>query len=115
MTMIFHNPNCGTSRKTLALLRERGIEPTVIEYLKTPPSREELSELIAALGIPVRALLRRKESLYAELGVDDPKWSDAELIAFIAEHPILMERPVVVTPKGARLCRPAETLLEVLD
>ncbi|AKU92856.1 Arsenate reductase [Vulgatibacter incomptus] len=113
--MIFHNPNCGTSRKTLALLRERGIEPTVIEYLKTPPSREELSELIAALGIPVRALLRRKESLYAELGVDDPKWSDAELIAFIAEHPILMERPVVVTPKGARLCRPAETLLEVLD
>ena len=114
MTKIYHNPNCSTSRRTLALLRERGIEPTVIEYLKEPPSRAELAALIEAMGIAPRALLRRKESLYAELGLDDPKWTDAELIDVMVEHPILIERPIVVTEKGVRLCRPVETVLEVL-
>lgn len=114
-TTIFHNPRCSTSRKTLALLQERGIEPKVIEYLRTPPSRVELAKLIAAMGITPRALLRRKEALYAELGLDDPKWTDEQLIDFMVEHPRLIERPIVVTAKGARLGRPPENVLEILD
>jgi arsenate reductase (glutaredoxin) len=112
---IYHNPNCGTSRNTLAMIRQSGEEPTVIEYLKHPPGRAELVELIAAMGIPARALLREKGTPYAELGLADPKWSDDELIDFIVAHPILMNRPIVVTPKGARLCRPSELVLGLLD
>jgi len=111
---IFHNPACGTSRNTLALIRHAGIEPEVVEYLKTPPSRETLTRLVAAMGIPVRALLREKGTPYVELGLADPKWTDDELIGFIARHPILMNRPVVVTPLGTRLCRPSEAVLELL-
>ncbi|MGH6646877.1 arsenate reductase (glutaredoxin) [Aquabacterium sp.] len=111
---IFHNPACGTSRSTLALLRERGFEPQVIEYLKTPPSREALQGLLDELAIPARELLRGKEALYSELGLDDAKWSDAELLDILAAHPALFNRPVVVTPKGARVCRPAERVLEIL-
>lgn len=111
---IYHNPKCGTSRNTLAMIRESGAEPEIIEYLKTPPTRERLAELIKLMNTPARELLRRKEALYDELGLDDPKWSDADLIGFMAEHPILMNRPIVVTPRGARLCRPAETVLEIL-
>ena len=111
---IYHNPACGTSRNTLAMIRNSGEEPQVIEYLKTPPSRETLVELIAALGIPVRGLLRRKGTPYDELRLDDPKWTDEQLIDFIVQHPILMNRPVVVTPLGARLCRPSEAVLDIL-
>ncbi len=111
---IYHNPKCGTSRNTLAMIRQSGVEPEVIEYLKTPPGREKLVELIAAMGIPVRDLLRQKGTPYDELGLGDPKWSDDELIDFMVEHPILMNRPVVVTPKGAALCRPSEKVLELL-
>lgn len=114
MTKIFHNPKCGTSRKTLALLRERGIEPEIVEYLKTPPSRDELEELIERMGTGVRSVLRKRGTPYEELGLDDPKWSDAELLDFMVEHPILIERPIVVTPKGVRLCRPMEAVLEIL-
>jgi arsenate reductase len=111
---IYHNPSCGTSRNTLTMIRQSGEEPTVIEYLKTPPSRERLKELIAAVGIPVRALLREKGTPYAELGLGDPKWTDDELIDFMMRHPILINRPIVVTPKGVRLCRPSEAVLELL-
>lgn len=111
---IYHNPACGTSRKTLELIRERGEEPTVIEYLKTPLDRATLTALIAKMGVPVRSVLRERGTPYAELGLDDPKWSDEQLIAFIAQHPILMNRPIVVTPLGARLCRPMEAVLEIL-
>lgn len=111
---IYHNPKCGTSRSTLAMIRESGAEPEIIEYLKTPPTRERLAELIKLMNVPARELLRRKEPLYDEIGLDDPKWGDADLIGFMAEHPILINRPIVVTPRGARLCRPAETVLEVL-
>lgn len=111
---IYHNPACGTSRNTLALIRNSGAEPTVIEYLKTPPGVPELQALVAALNIPVRGLLRRKGTPYDELGLDDPKWSDDELLGFVAQHPILLERPVVVTPVGARLCRPSELVLDIL-
>jgi arsenate reductase len=111
---IYHNPGCGTSRNTLALIRHAGIEPHVIEYLKTPPSRAELQRLIAAMGIPVRALLREKGTPYAELQLGDPKWSDDELLGFIQQHPILMNRPIVVTPLGTRLCRPSEAVLQIL-
>lgn len=111
---LFHNPGCGTSRSTLALLREAGIEPRVVEYLKTPPSRAELDALVAALGLPVRDLLRRKEALYAELGLDEPRWSDDALVDVLQRHPILLNRPVVVTPLGARVCRPAEVVREIL-
>ena len=111
---IYHNPACGTSRNTLALIRQSGEEPEVIEYLKTPPSRERLVELIGAMGITPRALLRRKGTPYDELGLDDPKWSDDEIIDFMLAHPILINRPIVVTPKGVRLCRPSETVLEIL-
>ena len=112
---IYHNPACGTSRNTLAMIRQSGDEPEVIEYLKTPPGRDKLVELIAAMDIPVRDLLRRKGTPYDELGLDDPKWSDDQLIDFMVEHPILMNRPVVVTEKGTALCRPSEKVLELLD
>jgi arsenate reductase len=111
---IFHNPDCGTSRNTLALIRHSGVEPNVIEYLKTPPSRAQLQQLVAAMGIPVRAILRQKGTPYAELGLDDPKWSDEELLDFVVAHPILLHRPVVVTPLGTKLCRPSEAVLEIL-
>ena len=111
---IYHNPACGTSRNTLAMIRNSGEEPQVIEYLKTPPSRETLAGLVAALGIPVRDLLRRKGTPYDELQLDDPKWTDGQLLDFIVQQPILMNRPVVVTPLGARLCRPSEAVLEIL-
>jgi arsenate reductase (glutaredoxin) len=111
---IYHNPACGTSRNTLAMIRQSGEEPDVIEYLKTPPSREKLVELIAAMGINPRDLLREKGTPYAELGLGDPKWSDDELIEFMMAHPILINRPIVVTPLGARLCRPSEAVLDIL-
>lgn len=112
---IYHNPKCGTSRNTLAMIRASGVEPEVIEYLKEPPTRERLVELIAATGIPVRELLRRKGTPYDELQLDDPKWTDDQLIDFMIAHPILINRPVVVTEKGARLCRPPELVLDLLD
>ncbi len=111
---IYHNPACGTSRNTLALIRNSGDEPEVVEYLKTPPGRAKLVELIAALGVPVRELLREKGTPYAELDLGNPKWSDDELIDFMVQHPILMNRPIVVTPLGARLCRPSELVLDLL-
>ena len=112
---IYHNPSCGTSRNTLAMIRQSGEEPEVIEYLKTPPSRVRLVELIASLGISTRELLREKGTPYAELGLSDPKWSDDELIDFMLAHPILINRPIVVTAKGVRLCRPSELVLDLLD
>ncbi len=112
---IYHNPDCGTSRNTLAMIRQSGAEPVVIEYLKTPPTRETLQQLIAAMGIPVRALLREKGTPYKALGLDDPKWSDDELLDFMMAHPILINRPIVVTPKGTRLCRPSEAVVDLLD
>ncbi len=111
---IFHNPACGTSRNTLALIRHAGIEPTVIEYLKTPPSREQLVNLIAEMGITVRDILRQKGTPYDELALGNPKWTDAQLLDFIGQHPILMNRPIVRTPLGTRLCRPSEAVLELL-
>jgi arsenate reductase len=111
---IFHNPACGTSRNTLALIRHAGIEPRVVEYLKTPPSKDELRALLAAMQIPVRELLREKGTPYAELGLADPKWTDEQLLDFIQQHPILMNRPVVQTPLGTKLCRPSEEVLELL-
>jgi arsenate reductase len=112
--VIYHNPSCGTSRNTLAMIRQSGEEPEVIEYLKTPPSRARLVELISAMGISPRALLRRKGTPYDELGLDDAKWSDDQLIDFMIAHPILINRPIVVTPKGVRLCRPSEVVLDIL-
>jgi arsenate reductase (glutaredoxin) len=112
---IYHNPACGTSRNTLAMIRQSGEQPEVIEYLKTPPSRARLIELSKAMGISVRDLLREKGTPYAELGLADPKWSDDELIEFMLAHPILINRPIVVTARGARLCRPSELVLELLD
>ena len=111
---IYHNPDCGTSRNTLAMIRQSGVEPTIIEYLKTPPTRERLVALIKAMDIPVRALLREKGTPFHELGLDDPKWSDDELIDQMLAHPILINRPIVVTPKGVKLCRPSEAVLDLL-
>ena len=111
---IYHNPKCGTSRNTLEMIRKSGVEPEIIEYLKTLPSREKLVDLIGLMGISPRDLLRQKGTPYDELGLDDPKWTDDELIDFMIEHPILMNRPVVVSEKGARLCRPSEQVLELL-
>ena len=111
---IFHNPACGTSRNVLALIRNSGVEPVIVEYLKTPPGRAKLVELIAALGVPVREVLRQKATPYAELQLDDQKWTDDQLIDFMVAHPILMNRPIVVTPLGARLCRPSELVLDLL-
>lgn len=111
---IYHNPACGTSRNVLALIRNTGDEPTVIEYLKTPPDRATLTQLIAAMGVPVRDVLRQKGTPYDELGLGDPKWSDEQLIDFMLQHPILINRPIVVTPRGTRLCRPSEAVLDIL-
>ena len=112
---IYHNPSCGTSRNTLAMIRQSGVEPEVIEYLKTPPSRVRLVELIAAIGTSPRALLREKGTPYAELGLADPKWSDDDLIDTMLAHPILINRPIVATPRGVRLCRPSELVLDLLE
>jgi len=111
---IFHNPDCGTSRNTLALIRHSGVEPEVIEYLKTPPPKERLRELALAMGMPVRALLREKGTPYAELKLGDPSWTDDQLLDFMVQHPILLNRPVVVTPLGTKLCRPSEAVLDIL-
>jgi arsenate reductase (glutaredoxin) len=111
---IYHNPRCGTSRNTLAMIRNSGAEPTVIEYLKTPPSRETLVELIAAAGLGVRGILRAKEAVFAELGLADPTQTDEALIDAMMAHPILINRPIVVTPLGTRLCRPSEVVLDIL-
>jgi len=111
---IYHNPDCGTSRNTLAMIRQSGEDPLVIEYLKSPPSREKLVELIAAMGIGVRGLLREKGTPYAELGLADPAWSDDQLIDQMLAHPILINRPIVVTPLGTKLCRPSEAVLDIL-
>jgi arsenate reductase len=111
-SVIYHNPRCSTSRKTLDLLRDNGIEPEVIQYLKTPPSRDELVQLITDAGIEVRAAVRKRESLYSDLGLADA--SDDELLDAMAEHPILIERPFVVTAKGTRLARPIDTVREIL-
>jgi arsenic resistance protein ArsH len=111
---IYHNPNCGTSRNTLALIRNSGEEPIIIEYLKTPPSRETLVKLLADAGLTVREVLREKGTPYAELGLDDPKWTDEQLLDLIGQHPILMNRPIVVTPIGTKLCRPSEAVLDIL-
>lgn len=113
-TTIFHNPKCGTSRKVLGLLRDEGHDPTVIEYLKTPPTRAELTALLAKLGIGPRALLRKKEAAYAQLDLGNPAHGDDAVIDAILAHPILMERPIVVTPLGARVCRPPERLRDIL-
>jgi len=112
---IYHNPACGTSRNTLALIRNSGVEPEVVEYLKTPPSKERLQQLLADMGLGARALLRQKGTPFDELGLADPKWTDDELLDFVVQHPILMNRPVVVTPLGAKLCRPSESVLELLE
>ena len=111
---IYHNPYCGTSRNVLALIRNSGVEPEVVEYLKTPPGRDKLLELVAQLGIPVRELLRQKGTPYDELQLDNPTLSDDELIDAMVAHPMLMNRPIVVTPLGTRLCRPSEALLDLL-
>lgn len=111
---IYHNPDCGTSRNTLAMIRQSGEEPVVIEYLKTPPSHEKLVELLSAMKMPPRELLREKGTPFAELGLADPKWSDDELIGFMLAHPILINRPIVVTPVGVRLARPSEAVLDIL-
>ena len=112
--IIYHNPACDTSRNVLALIRNTGDEPTVVEYLKTPPDRATLTRLIAAMGMPVREVLRQKGTPYDELGLGDPTWSDDQLIDFMLQHPILINRPIVVTPLGTRLCRPSEAVLDIL-
>ncbi len=112
--IIYHNPDCGTSRNTLAMIRNAGIEPHVVEYLKTPLSRALLLQLIARAGLTPRALLRQKGTPYAELGLDDPALSDEQLLDAMMAHPILINRPLVVSPLGVRLCRPSETVLEIL-
>ncbi|TIT28244.1 MAG: arsenate reductase (glutaredoxin) [Mesorhizobium sp.] len=111
---IYHNPDCGTSRNTLAIIRQSGEEPEVIEYLKNPPSRERLVELIAAMGMTPRELLREKGTPYAELNLGDPKWTDDEIVDFMLAHPILINRPIVVTPLGVILARPSEAVLDIL-
>ena len=111
---IYHNPACGTSRNVLGLIRNAGEEPRIVEYLKTPPGRDELVDLIARMGIPVRELLRRKGTPYDDLGLDDPALGDAQLIDAMMAHPILINRPIVVTPLGVRLCRPSEAVLDIL-
>ena len=113
-TTIYHNPKCGTSRKALGILRDAGHGPRIIEYLKTPPTRAELTDLLKKMGLTPRQLLRKKEAPYAELGLDDPAKTDAQIIDAMLAHPILMERPIVVTGKGVRLCRPIEKLAEVM-
>jgi arsenate reductase (glutaredoxin) len=112
--IIYHNSDCGTSRNTLALIRNAGIEPHVIEYLKTPPTRTLLKQLIARMGVPVRAVIREKGTPFAELGLDDPSLTDDQLLDAMMARPILINRPIVVTPKGVRLCRPSEAVLDLL-
>lgn len=112
---IYHNPACGTSRNTLALIRNAGVEPTVIEYLKTPPDRATLIELLRRIGLRPRELLRQKGTPYAELGLAAEHWTDGELVEQMLKHPILINRPIVVTPRGVRLCRPSEVVLEILE
>jgi arsenate reductase len=111
---IFHNPRCGTSRNVLALIRHAGLEPRVVEYMSTPPSRDEIRALAAATGQPLRALLREKEAVFTELGLADPALSDDALLDAIEQHPVLLNRPIVVTPLGTALCRPSEAVLELL-
>ena len=111
---IYHNPACGTSHNTLALIRNSGVEPTVIEYLKAPPGRAKLVELIVDMGVAVRSVLRQKGTPYDELKLDDPTWTDDQLLDFMVQHPILMNRPIVVSPLGTRLCRPSEAVLDIL-
>ncbi|ABE44146.1 arsenate reductase (glutaredoxin) [Polaromonas sp. JS666] len=111
---IYHNPQCGTSRNVLALIRNTGVEPEVIEYLKTPPTREKLLELIAQMAVPVREVIRQKGTPYGELGLDDPALPDEALIDAMLAHPILINRPIVVTPLATRLCRPSEAVLDIL-
>jgi len=112
---IYHNPACGTSRNALAMIRNAGIEPTIIEYLVTPPSRVELLSLVARMGVPLRDIIRQKGTPFDELGLGDPALSDATLLDAIDRHPILINRPIVVTPRGVKLCRPSEVVLELLD
>jgi arsenate reductase len=112
---IYHNPACGTSRNTLAMIRASGEEPVVIEYLKTPPDRERLVQLAKAMDMSVRDLLREKGTPYAELKLGDSKWSDAELLDFMMAHPILIQRPIVETPRGTKICRPSEGVFDLLD
>ena len=112
--VIYHNSDCGTSRNTLALIRHAGIEPNVVEYLKTPPSTDKIRSLLQAMGMSVRQLLREKGTPYVELGLADPKWTDDDLLDFIARFPVLMNRPIVETPLGVKLCRPSEAVLELL-
>ena len=112
--VIYHNPDCGTSRNTLAMIRNAGIEPHVIEYVKTPPVRALLVQLLARAGLTVREVMREKGTPYAELGLGDPALTDAQLLDAIEAHPILINRPLVVTPKGVRLCRPSEAVLDLL-
>ena len=114
MIVIYHNPDCGTSRNTLAMIRQSGETPQVIEYLRTPPGRERLVELLEAMAMPVRDLLRRKDTPYDALGLGDPTLNDADLLDAMTAHPILINRPIVVTPRGARLCPPSEVVLEIL-
>lgn len=115
MVKIFHNPKCGTSRNTLALIRNSGVEPEVILYLETPPSKQQLAKLIADMSIPARDVLRKKGTPYEELDLGNTKWSDEELIDFMIAHPILINRPIVVTPLGTKLCRPSELVLDILE
>ncbi|MGC0053059.1 arsenate reductase (glutaredoxin) [Brucella pituitosa] len=112
---IFHNPKCGTSRNTLAMIRASGEEPVIVEYVQNPPTPERLVGLLAAMNLTPRELLREKGTPYAELGLSDPKWTDAELIDFMMAHPILINRPIVETPLGTRLCRPSELVLPLLE
>jgi len=115
MVKIFHNPKCGTSRNTLALIRNSGVEPEVVLYLETPPSKEQLKKLIADMGIPVGDVLRQKGTPYEELDLGNAKWSDEELLDFMMAHPILINRPIVVTSRGTKLCRPSEVVLDILE
>ena len=115
MVKIFHNPECGTSRNTLALIRNSGVEPEVVFYLETPPSKEQLKQLIADMDIPVRDVLRQKGTPYEELDLGNAKWSDEELLDFMMAHPILINRPIVVTSMGTKLCRPSEVVLDILE
>lgn len=112
---IFHNPKCGTSRNTLAMIRASGEEPVIVEYVQNPPTRDRLVGLLAAMSVTPRELLREKGTPYAELGLSDPKWTDDELIDFMMAHPILINRPIVETPRGTRLCRPSELVLDILE
>ena len=114
MVKIFHNPNCGPSRNTLALIRNSGVEPEVVLYLETPPSKEQLKKLISDMSIPVRDVLRQKGTPYEELDLGNEKWSDDALLDFMTAHPILINRPIVVTPIGTKLCRPSEAVLDIL-